>query len=145
MAAASLTRLAMAKRHMLLAARGAHPACAMLSRRVSKLLKSTVDFSSTILFFSHKFTIISLKVSVNAVPAAASLTETIVAPMVEEADTVVDISHVVVTTAERLALATPSREESAREATDADTVTAAKVSSASKCFQSSNSTFCPLK
>jgi archaellum component FlaD/FlaE len=72
---------------------------------------------------------------VNAVPAAASLTETTVAPMVEEADTVVDISHVDVTTAERLALATPSREESAREAMDADTVTVAKVSSATKLFE----------
>ena len=66
--------------------------------------------------------------SVNVVPAAASLTETTVAPMVEEVDTVVDISHVDVTTAERLALATLSREESAREETDADTVTAVKVS-----------------
>lgn len=68
----------------------------------------------------------------NAVPAAASLTETTVAPMVEEEDMVVDISHVDVTTAERLALATLSREESVREATDADTVTAAKVCSAMK-------------
>jgi hypothetical protein len=80
---------------------------------------------------------------VNAVPAAASLTETTVAPMVEEADTVVDISHVDVTTAERLALATPSREESVREAMDADTVTAAKVSSATNFSKFQSSLFSP--
>ena len=64
----------------------------------------------------------------NAVLAAASLTETTVAPMAAEVDMVVDISHVDVTTAERLALAMLSREESAREEMDADTFTVAKVS-----------------
>ena len=79
----------------------------------------------------HPKLILHLIVQVNASVAldVVSLMATMEPPMVEEVeeDTVADTNPADVTTAERPAHVTHSREENAREATLAVTVTAAKV------------------
>ena len=100
MAAASHTRQEVVRRHTLVAHHPAVPASATLSRRES----ATVALD------------------------AVSLTETTVLMALAEEAMVVDTRPVDVITAERPALASHSSEESAREARDAVTITAARVS-----------------
>ena len=71
---------------------------------------------------------LSRRASVSVARDAASLTVTTAPMALEEEAMVADTSPVVATTAERPALAMHSREESAREVTDAVTVTVARVS-----------------